>query len=188
MCDKKCALTKDDANKALDNINMWINSCDTKSSIVLGFYATIITICLSTDFVDVQSKIITYFFDNISFLTILYLVFHFGAILAFVAGIIELLKVIVPRIILKTASGERFDSLLFYGSIAKNTPTYEQYRKKLKKYDDEEDIINDLLFQVHSAAMICNKKFHYQKIGLIFTTISVLIFGVTTVIGMLIVQ
>lgn len=186
MGDKKIALTKDDANKALDNINMWINSCDTKSSIVLGFYATIITICLSTDFVDVQSKIVTYLFDNISFLVILYIIVHFGAILSFIIGIIELLKVIVPRIILKTTSGEQFNSLLFYGSIAKNTPTYEQYCKKIKKID-EEDIINDLLFQVHSAAMICDKKFHYQKIGLVLTTISVLVFGVTTVIGILIV-
>lgn len=187
MSDKRCALTKDDANKALDNINMWINSCDTKSSIVLGFYATIITICLSTDFVKVQSEIITDFLKNINFWVILYIIAHFGAIFAFVIGIIELLKVIVPRIILKTASEEKFESLLFYGSIAKNAPTYEQYCKKIKKYDDEEDIIKDLLFQVHSAAMICNKKFHHQKIGLVLTTISVLIFGVTTVIGILIV-
>ena len=57
MRNKNSVLSKDDANKALDNINMWINNCDTKTSIILGFYATIITICFTTDFLDYHKVI-----------------------------------------------------------------------------------------------------------------------------------
>ena len=187
MCDKKQGLTKEDANKALDNINMWINNCDTKTSIVLGFYATIITICLSTDFVDVQADIFSYFFSDITFIKIIYLIIHGCSIISFVIGIVELLVVIVPRIILKTNSKENFNSVLFYGSIAKNMPQYSDYKNKIEEITQDKKILDDLLFQIHSAALICNKKFFHQKIGLLLTTISVIIFFITTVVGMFLV-
>lgn len=176
MIDKKCVLTKDDANKALDNINMWINSCDTKTSIVLGFYAAIITICLSTDFVNLQTDILTYFFDDVNFFKVIYIILHLGAILTFGIGIIELLRVVLPRIVLKTNSNEKFNSLLFYGSIAHNFPVYSKYQEEVSKITSEERLLDDLLFQVHSAAIICNKKFFLQKIGLILTIISLIVF------------
>lgn len=187
MCDKISALTKDDANKALDNINMWINNCDTKTSIILGFYATIITICLSTDFLNVQTAILSYFFIDINFLKILYITIHFIAITIFIVGIIKLLKVIVPRIILNTKSNKEYNSILFYGSIAKNMPTFEKYCEEIKRVTSDIQILNDLLFQIHSAAIICNKKFHYQKTGLILTTVSLMIYFITTIIGVLII-
>lgn len=187
MCDKKQGLTKEDANKALDNINMWINNCDTKTSIVLGFYATIITICLSTNFVDVQANIFSYFCSDVTFIKILYLIIHICSIVFFVMGIIELFVVIVPRILLKTDSNEKFDSVLFYGSIAKNMPQYSKYKSKVEGITQDKEILDDLLFQIHSAALICNKKFFHQKIGLLLTTISVIVFFITTVAGMFLV-
>ena len=73
---KKSALTKEDAFNVLDTINMWINNCDTKVSIILGFYAAIITIALSTDFIDIQSSIWSYAIENINFWYGLYLFFY----------------------------------------------------------------------------------------------------------------
>ncbi len=187
MKENKTVFTKEDANKALDNINMWIGNCDTKTSIILGFYAAIVTICLSTDFLDIQSNIFAYFFKDLTVIKVIYIIVHLGAILVFVFGIIELLRVIVPRIILKANSKENFKSLLFYGSIAEITPTYEKYCEEVAKIKNEQEILDDLLFQVHSAAIICNKKFHYQKIGLFLTTISMIIFFITTIIGIFVV-
>lgn len=187
MCDKKQGLGKEDANKALDNINMWINNCDTKASIVLGFYATIITICLSTDFVDIQADIFSHFLSDATVIKIIYLAIHICSIISFVIGMVELLVVIVPRTILKTNLKEDFVSVLFYGSIAKNMPKYNDYKYKVEAITQDKVILDDLLFQIHSAALICNKKFFHQKIGLLLTTISVTIFFITTVIGMLLI-
>lgn len=178
----KSVFTKEDANKALDNVNMWINNCDTKTSIILGFYAIIVTICFSTDLLNIQIRIFSYFLKDICFFKIIYIIIHLATFLIFIIGIIELLKVIIPRIILKTQSGN-YNSILFYGSIAKNTPTYEKYCEEVRKITDQKDILNDLLFQIHSASIICNKKFYYQKIGLILTTISMILFLVTSLFG-----
>lgn len=187
MSHNKCVLTKDDANKALDNINMWITNCDTKTSIVLAFYVAIIALCFSTDFFDIQCDIFDFCFQDICCLKIVYFIVHLGSIITFVIGIIALLIVIIPKIIYKTEPTKEFKSVLFYASIAKHTPTYSEYLKSVRKVKDEKQLLNDILFQVHSAALICARKFCYQKIGLILTMVSSIVFFISTIIGLFII-
>lgn len=192
MSEKKaCALNKDDAYNILDTINMWINNCDTKVSIVLGFYATIITIALSTDFIDIQYSILSYAVENVNFWYGLYLSFYIITIIGFLVGVFLLLKVIVPRILLKPKSSQKknnqkdFKSIMFYASICNNYSDFDCYKKKVYETHDECDILEDLLFQIHSVALICTGKFKFQKIGLITSIAFAFAFIILVIIGIL---
>ncbi len=186
--DKTCALKKEDAFHTLDTINMWINNCDTKVSIILGFYATIITIALSTDFIDLQSSIWSHSIKNINFWYGLYLSLYTIAVIGFFVGVFYLLKVILPRIILKP-NGKKtkkdFKSIMFYASIKEHYLDFDCYKKKVYKTYDEEEIFEDLLFQIHSAGIICANKFKFQKIGLVISALSIFCFALLVVVGII---
>lgn len=183
MSERRSIFTKDDANKALDNINMWIGNCDSKVSILLGLYAAIITIALSTDFLEIQSDIVTKIITNTNCVKVIYGIFYFGTIVVFLVGVILLIKVVTPRIILGTETEEKFNSVIFFSSIAKNNISYEEYREKVSNIIDDKQILDDLLFQVYSAASICEEKFKNQKWGLLLSTIAIILFFIETVVG-----
>ena len=154
----KCVVfTKDDANKALDNINMWINNCDTKVSVILGLYAVIFTIGVSTDFLNLHKTIINSILSNPSVGNVIFGILFLITIVAFVVGLLILIKVLIPNIITKKDNNKKFESVTFYGSIAENFSEYKTFRKKVYEIKDEKQILDDLLFQVYSAAKICNK-------------------------------
>ena len=188
MVDKKCVLSKDDLNKALDNISSCINLCDTKASILLGFCAGIVAFCFSPDFLSMQKEIVLYFFHHSCFWSGIFISLHSLSVVVFVLGVIELLMVVMPRIILESSEISQLKSILFFGSIAKNTPAYEEYRKTVLETTDENLIFDDLLFQIHSTAIICDKKVYHQKAGLLSTSISTIVFILTTLIGFVVVH
>lgn len=183
MSEKSGVFTKEDANKALDNINMWINNCDSKVAILLGFYAVIITIALSTDFLKIQSEIVTKVITNPNVCKVTYGLFYVGSIIVFLIGVVFLFKVVIPRIIRDTEAQENYNSVIFFSSIVKNNSSYEAYREKIYNLTDEKQILDDLLFQVHSAALICEEKFKYQKWGLLLSSIAIIFFFIETIIG-----
>jgi len=54
------------------------------------------------------------------------------------------------------------DSILFFGSIAKNQ-NFEEFKKKIKN-SDEKKIEEDIIMQIYNNSIICNKKFeNYNK-------------------------
>jgi len=49
MCKTQYGITKDDAFKILDNINMWIGNCDGKVSTILAGIGIITAVVFSSD-------------------------------------------------------------------------------------------------------------------------------------------
>lgn len=187
--DDKSSFKKEVAFHTLDTINMWINNCDMKVSIILGFYAAIITVALSTDFINLQSSIWSYSIKNINFWYGIYLALYTIAVVCFFVGLLYLLNVILPRIIIKPTgkkASDGFKSIMFYESIKKYYWNFDAYKTKVHKTYDEEDIVDDLLFQIHSAAIICANKFKFQKIGLRLSAVSFYCFSLLVVVGIII--
>lgn len=181
---KNSPYTKEDAYKTLETINMWINSCDTKTSIIMGFYEVALTIFLSSDCLSYVVNILNKIYELNNNIHIIYIFFIILSALIFIYGNLQLLLVLVPRIILGTKSKKRYNSLMFYGSISK-IDSYEEYAKKVKNISDENQILNDLLFQIYSASKICSKKFYHQKLGLFFTVLGIGLFIILIIIGIL---
>lgn len=176
--------SKDDAYKTLDTVNMWINNCDTKVSIILGIYGVLISIFLSSDYVSKILELLHKAIDNPSFCDISYLVVLSFSVALFLIGLCNLIRVIVPRIILgtnKKTGNDKFDSIMFYGSIAQ-IESFDKYCEKVNTVDDSK-ILKDLLFQIYSASDICNKKFRRQKSGVLFSLVGIAFFAGMIVIG-----
>lgn len=184
--------TREDAYKTLDTINMWINNCDTKASIILGSIGVIATIFLSSDYARIMKRVIENSVVNINFWKIIYIVILFIAIVCCGIGILYFVLCITPNIILNTKSfdaiikknkdKDNFDSIMFYGSIS--LFDYKSYQEKVKiRCDNFDDVMRDLTFQIYSAACICNLKFVRLKKGIIFFLIGLIVCVLQLVIG-----
>ena len=51
-------LKKEDLYHILDTINMWINNCDTKASIILGIIGVVFSIVFSSDYIRIVKRIL----------------------------------------------------------------------------------------------------------------------------------
>lgn len=172
---------KQDAYKTLDTVNMWINNCDSKASILLGFYGVIISIFLLSDCIVFIRNCFNNIIQTSKICGIIYITLSIIFPVLFAIGIFQLAMVIVPHVTLGTNQIERFDSVMFYGSIS-NIKSYNEYCKKIKKTYDN-DIIDDLLFQIYSASKICNNKFRHLKIGLLLSLYSICLFSIVLIVG-----
>lgn len=159
-----------DAYKTLDTINMWINNCDTKASIVLGIIGVALSVIFSSDNLRIVKNLIEKIFMSGNFFYIIGLIIIF--VLCF-TSILFLFLTISPKIIkdentVKTSKKqiEQNLSIMFYGEIANYT--YADYLELIKNKCDESDdvVMKDLIYQIHSASVICSKKFMRFKIGL----------------------
>lgn len=203
--------TKDDAYRTLDTINMWINNCDTKTSIVLGSIGVLSTIILSSDYAVVIKNIIENAFANFNGWNIVFVIIFIFSALSCVTGLYFFVSSITPRIILNVKRGcknkkrksknqkrksknkcqtvnnnnknqETYSSIMFYGIIA--LKEYSVFKTEVKnKSETFDEIMEDLVFQIHSAARICNSKFKKFQKGMyffgigFFVAIILLIFG-----------
>lgn len=215
--------SKDDAYKTLDTINMWINNCDTKASIVLGSIGVVATIFLSSDFVHPIKNIIEKSFSNLIWPNSLYCIVLIIGIILCVIGICFFVSCITPKIILSISSStikrlrscglykklpekckERIkklfsffkkrktqktnnesdaeNSIMFYGKIA--LKDYNDYVAEVKNASENFDhIMQDLTFQIHTAACICNSKFRKFKKGIFCFSTGIIICVILLAIG-----
>lgn len=164
---KVVQFTRDDAYKILDTINYWTTSADSKATGILSFLGIFLTILFATETVEkIAERIRAIFVENEYFLGIS-VVF---SLTVCVFGLILLLSVLTPKIINLPKTKKRHvckshGSVMFYGSIA--SLSYDEYVSKVKNICDMDDIIlRDLLFQIHSAAIICDKKMKSLKYGI----------------------
>lgn len=76
---------------------------------------------------------------------------------------------------LKKASIDAPKSIMFYGIIA--LKEYSDYINEIESQtDDFDDIIKNLVFQICSAATICNSKFKKIQKGMLFCSLGVVLF------------
>lgn len=181
-------ISREDAFNTLDTINFWINSCDTKATILLSGVGVFFTLLFTSDILnkvfDVTKKVIEDFSGIGAWIGVGGIV----SILGCITGTGFIISVIVPRQIFEP---KEFDtknkdviSLMFYGSIAKMS--FSTYCEKLNPLCDPDDtIIKDLIFQIHSSAKICARKVQNLKIGNIVLFVSLFVFVLCFSLGYL---
>lgn len=147
-------IAKEDLYKNLDNVNQWINSCDSKTSIILGLIGILLTIIFTnSSLINNLLIIIENNLKNINFCDILYLFFLAGALFTFFYGLGLLISVLIP--IIKPGK-KNIKSYTFFGSVSQYE-TFKEYKEDLLSATEEERN-NDLLNQIYQNSIICNKK------------------------------
>lgn len=182
--------SKDIALKTLDTINMWINNCDTKASVILGIISIMITIIFSSDTFGLIKNIVVDMFANLKGCNWIFACVFLGSIVCMVTGFGFLISVIFPQII-KTPQDKhkkltnkktQYGDLMSYGLISQNT--FDEYLAEVSPYCATLDkVMEDILFQIHCAACICNVKFEKFKKGILFFFIGIVNFSVQLVFG-----
>lgn len=155
--------TQEELTGILDRNTAWIENCDSKTSIILAGFGVIVGILLATDYASKFVSIFRYMINNVSFWSVVYLIFSFFVICLIFAGCVCWINVLFARINLNEFSdrGIKSDSLIFFSSIAKYN-TLLSYKKHLEKCEIEQ-LNDDLISQIYICSIICDKKFKYYK-------------------------
>jgi hypothetical protein len=163
-------MDKEDSMKALETVNAWIENCDTKSSIILGFYGVFITLFLSTEEIINLKNILIKLGNESTCLAVSYCILLLIAIITFFYGMFRLVGVLIPII------DEKRPSLMFFGAVSKYK-CFDEYYEAVKK-QSEEKLFEDISGQLYAASKICSQKFYNQKLGLKISAIGLVGFTV----------
>ena len=178
--------THEELKEILDRNTAWIENCDSKTSIILGSFGVIAGIFLATDYVSKFKSIFCHMTSNITLWTVVYIIFCIFAIGFMLAGWLCWITALFARVNLNEFSdrGIKSDSLIFFSSIAKHKSlsSYKQNLEKCETLQMEEDLIS----QIYICSIICDKKFKYYKLGLLFASIGSVLFIGLFVIGLII--
>jgi len=170
------------AYKNLENINMWINNSDTKSSIMLGLVGVVFTILFSNlKFIDSMIKVVTNCCVKITFSDLLYLLMTAISLMILFSGIYMLIRVLIPKLKLNINNN---DSVIYFGSIGKYESVNDFKGKALciKK----EELLDDLLNQIYINSKICMKKFNNYNVGIRSLIVGIISFVLLYLIGLFI--
>ena len=178
-----CNYSKEDIYKNLDNINNWINNCDTKASILLGLNGVILSIIFTNNrFLNEYASIFKKLFNGINFSDVLYIGFTIYSIVILVIGLYKLIMVLLPT--LKINSIYSKPSHTYFGDIA-GFNSDSEFKISICKQNFE-DVLDDLLSQVYINSVICNNKFNNFKTGLKYSLIGFILIIILFVLGFLV--
>lgn len=179
MCKTQYGITKDDAFKILDNINMWIGNCDGKASTILAGIGIITAVVFSSDVFSRLYSIVIGSFSKSGWLLIFSVILWISIISMF-AGAACFVMTLIPRLRysykVKSKDRPKFDSIMFYGAVG--DLEFSSYKTKADKITNDK-VMDDLYFQITSAAKICKTKFQYLRKGIIFFFVGLLFFVIT---------
>lgn len=176
----KICFNENRLNDNFENINSWINNCDNKASIMLGFIGIIVTILLTNnEFISTFIKLINEVIEKKEFVDELYIVLIFIFISLTLYGIFNIFKVIYPSL---KSSNTDSKSLLYYDSISKMD--LSDYKNAIFQCE-EKDYLVDLITQIHTNSRICSKKFLNLKKGLSLTIYGLIGFLIIFVMGII---
>lgn len=176
-------LDNSDLYKTLERNTQWIISSDTKASILIGGIVAIAGIILALDYVAVIIGIITSINQNESLWSVLYLaIFAFSFVSVFI-GLCYLIAVLRARVKPEEykSRGLITDSLLYFGSIAKNS-SVKKYSEKIMQCN-ENDLRDEIISQIYICSLICQKKYEYFNLGLLFSAIGIVTFILLLIVG-----
>lgn len=170
---RKIVFEKEDSFKTLEIINGWIGSIDTKASFLLAYVAVVMGFVVSKGVPNVfrepvPSPMTACYVLGLVLVSLLYI--------ALVITVILLMGVITARIKHETNGM----SMLFFGDIAKLS--LNDYKEKILNRTEEE-LIKDILEQVHTNSKICLKKAEYYKWSIRFSFISTALYMICMVMG-----
>ena len=166
---------KEDAYKTLEIINSWINAMDTKASFLLAYIAVIMGFVFTSGIPHVFEVINA---SNISFLLIIKLSCVVLLYFSLLTSIILYFETLQARI----KNEKNRHSLLFFGEIA--SISLNDFKAKILNRTEEE-LIKDILEQIHTNSLICKRKSRLFNGGIITTIIATLLYVVSIVCHLL---
>ena len=90
--------TREELKEILDRNTAWIENCDSKTSIILGSFGVIAGIFLATDYVSKFKSIFCHMTSNVSFWTIIYIIFFIFSISLILAGCVCWIAALFARV------------------------------------------------------------------------------------------
>ena len=154
-------MNKTDLENNLDRVHEWIKSADQKISIWLAFQGIFLTI-VAQPIVNILKSI-----KHIDLRTVIFLI----SLILISYSLYKTISAMSPRI-----KSNKHRSLLYFGDIG--SISIKKYKSKLKNYSDD-DLINDLILQIHISSKIAIKKHKKFNTSLIlFITGAVVLFFV----------
>ena len=153
---------KEDAYKSLDIVNNWISSMDNKTSVLLAYIGVLIGFVVSKGTPSILSDVCK---TSLSFIVAFKLVSVVLLYTTIAASVMLLFWALKARV----KDFNEKHSLLFFGEISKLK--LNDYKSKILNRT-EEDLIKDILEQIHTNSMICTKKARLYNHGLVATLIS----------------
>lgn len=157
-------MKKEDLWKNFENINKWINNCDSKSMILFGFIGAI-GFLLNKELFNVD-------FSQLGILIWLNIILVTIFVLTYMGAIYYLFKSINPNITGK------YNSLIFFGNIT--SKNYKKFDNELndKNYKIEEDLQK----QVHINSKIVVQKYSNFKRSLFLLGGSLIVYVIVKII------
>ena len=173
----------EEAKASLDRINGWINSCDSKSGIVLALTGVLLTIIFTNDGMVEMYNVLQNIMPPANFCTVLYIGFLGTAAFMLCYGIARLIFTLVARINSNVYNepGLITDSVLFFGKIS-DKASYQVFQNDVLNMTKEE-YLNDLLSQIYINSKIANEKHVNYNKGIKWTIIGFIAFIVMFLIG-----
>ncbi len=163
------AYKKEDAYQSLGMINTWINNIDAKISFALALAGVLIGIIFSAGLPNAWQKV-----SKVSKLPELNGGEIIAAILVFLLYIVSFLTILcfMLAIIARVKNLDNAPSVFFFGSIGKMK--LQDYEDKVSKITDQQ-IIEDLVEQIHMNSKICSKKAQWYNLGVKFLVATILL-------------
>lgn len=181
------SVDKNNLIERLDRHLGWIQSCDTKASIVLAVIGIFLTIFTSEISINMLKHILSDSIQQINFSNFLYLLFFVISWVVFIYGAYCLVRVLIPRLSKDTIAyqGGNEDSLYYFETIAKSN--FRDFKEKLIETNEEEEIL-DILSQVYINAKICTIKYTYYGKGIKYSFLGIASVLILYVIGIVLVK
>ncbi len=178
----------DIATQTLERNIDFINSCDTKTSIVLALVGVLMTIILTNDGLATIYGVICNSIAGKTFCDVLYLLAVAASVCKLVFGIWKLISVLVAKVdpITKGRKQDQNPSMIFFGGILSNGGI-DAYRKKFASMKDTE-LLDDLISEIYVNAEIATRKYKRYNIGLKCSVLGFAFFIVLLLVGVYIYQ
>lgn len=158
---------REELEKDLSRIIGFVNSCDSKSSIVMSGVLAIVALIAGLN----GPSLADHFKNNLdSAGVILSLVLLIVSVALIIIGLSFVISSLYARG--KPDNQAYHDSLIYYGSIS--SLEYDDYKESVLSRTNE-DYLEDLASQVHINSIICSKKYRLYNKGLIFSIVGIIL-------------
>lgn len=168
LSSESIALKISEANSILDRIIGFVEHCDSKASIMLGFISVLITITIPSGIMECFLFILKQLFSNLSITNIFKILIILTPIAFILISILLLISVLSAR-----TKVSDFDSSVYFADIANNA-NKRMYADKFLGISEKE-YLDDLLSQIYINSRICSNKFEKYNYGLKLGIIGVIL-------------
>lgn len=163
----------------LDNINSWINNCDSKSSYILTFFGVVVTIIFTSDIGKEMIDTLEFSSSNNLTKNSFKNFIHFFLFISFLISALVTLYYIYFTLKAKIDSSIYAQddlvtsSNIFFGTVSGKN--FKDFNNETKA-ETETNLLNDINSQIFINSNIANAKFQNYNLSLKFMLLTFLIF------------